>query len=113
MHAVNIHRTAASSEELVDWLARQRKVSRLYYFRHLASRLLRGQWKSFWAGVEIRREVFTRMFERDWQLAQSRRTHFEPAASVGKRSEVVEASLEDPTVSWTKRDSTVPDGSTH
>ncbi len=112
MHALNIHRAAATGEELADWLARQKKMSRRYYFRHLASRLLRGQWKSFWEGVKICREVVSRMFERDWQLPPSGRTHFELGGNTGEHPVVVGAGPDEPTVNWTKRDSTVPDGGT-
>ena len=77
MHAVNIHRLAADEGELRDWLGRQSHWTRRYYFRHLASRLARGQWRQFWDGLRLWRDACVRMFQREWRFAESGPIHFE------------------------------------
>lgn len=101
MHAVNIHRIAANRVEQAEWMARQKKVSRSYYFRHLASRLGRFQWRLFAEGVALWPHLFSKIFDRDWKFpeptrAQSR-ARKQPPAPVGPQLKALSAG-------WTKTD---------
>jgi len=50
MHFVNIRRLARDSHERAVWLAKQRRHSLRMYARHLASRMIHGDWKRLACG---------------------------------------------------------------
>ena len=91
-HALNIHRLARDAGELNDWLGRQRRFTRMFYARHLVSRIARGEGKSVREGMRTARDAWVRMFERDWQLPPSGPVRFvrpvhRVAAGAGQKPE--------------------------
>lgn len=80
MHIVNIHRMAQDPTERADWLRRQRRWTWGRYLRNLNGRLIRGEFASLAAGLRLRREVATRLFEPDWRLTESGPVDFVPLA---------------------------------
>lgn len=58
MSFVNIYRMAGTPSELSKWLTMQRCVTYSFYLRHLASRAMRGMWRSLLEGIGLAKSVF-------------------------------------------------------